>query len=271
MNQQERWQLAGNAPEIYERHLVPAIFGPWAPIVVELGRLLPGERVLDVACGTGIVARVAAKYVGSGGRVVGLDINPAMLAIAGLLPPAPGAVVEWREASADAMPFPGATFDVVFCQLGLQYFPDRPAALREMHRVLVERGRLVLMVWRPIQFSPGFAMLADALEHRVSPEAAAVMRAPFSLGDPGSLRALIEGGDFHNLTIRPATGTVQFPSPEDFVRHQVAGSPLAGHVAKVDDQARAALLTDIKEALRPYFSAGGLKFPIEAQLAVAQA
>src|SRR3989442_10856148 len=223
MSQQERWQLGGNAPEIYERHLVPAIFRPWAPIVVELGRLQPGERVLDVACGTGIVARVAAKHVGSSGRVVGLDINPEMLTIARSLPPAPGAVVEWREAGVDAMPFPDAAFDVVFCQLGLQYFPDRPAALREMRRVLVTRGRLALMVWRPIQFSPGFAMLAEALEHRVSTEAASVMRAPFSLGEVGGLRVLIEGGGFHSVTIRPATGTVRFPSLEDFVRHQVAG------------------------------------------------
>lgn len=271
MSEQERWQLAGNAPETYERHLVPAIFGPWAPVLVELGRLQSGERVLDVACGTGVVARVAAKHVGSRGKVVGLDINPAMLAIARSLPPAPGAVVEWREASADAMPFPDAAFDVEFCQLGLQYFPDRPAALREMRRVLVGRGRLVLMVWRPIQFSPGFAMLADALEHRVSTDAAAVMRAPFSLGDAETLRALIEGGDFHSVTIRPAVGTVQFPSPEDFVRHQVAGSPLAGHVAKVDEKARTALLSEVNEALRPYTVSGGLKFPIEAHLAVAQA
>lgn len=271
MSQQERWQLAGNAPEIYEQHLVPAIFGPWAPIIVELGRLQPGERVLDVACGTGVVARVAAKHVGSRGKVVGLDINPAMLAVARSLPPAPGAVVEWREASADAMPFQDAAFDAVFCQLGLQYFPDRPATLREMRRVLVGRGRLALMVWRPIQFSPGFAILADALEHHVSTEAAGVMRAPFSLGDAGSLRVLIEGGDFHNVSIRPATGTVQFPSPEDFVRQQVAGSPLAGHMAKVDEKARTALLNDVKKALQPYTTAGGLKFPIEAHLAVAQA
>src|SRR5919109_4471287 len=125
MSQSERWQLGGNAPEVYETELVPAIFGPWAPLLVAKAALHEGERVLDVACGTGVVARMAAPHVGTGGHVVGVDLNPGMLARARASSPPEGAAVEWREGDAGALPFSAASFDAVFCQLGLQYFPDR--------------------------------------------------------------------------------------------------------------------------------------------------
>ena len=134
MSQQERWQLGGNAPEVYERYLVPAIFGPWAPIVIAQAELQAGERVLDVACGTGVVARLAAQHVGTSGHVTGLDINPRMLAVARSLAPAQGATVEWREGDAVALPLAEETFDVAFSQLGLQYFADRLQALRAVTR-----------------------------------------------------------------------------------------------------------------------------------------
>jgi ubiquinone/menaquinone biosynthesis C-methylase UbiE len=150
MSQQERWQLGCNAPEVYERHMVPAIFGPWAPLLVAQAALHTGERVLDVACGTGVLTRLAATQVGITGNVVGLDLNPGMLAVARTLPLPQGAAIDWREGDAGALPFVAATFDVVFCQLGLQYFPDRRQAVREMYRVLSPNGRLVALVWRSI-------------------------------------------------------------------------------------------------------------------------
>jgi ubiquinone/menaquinone biosynthesis C-methylase UbiE len=143
MSNQGQWQMAGNAAEVYERALVPAVFAPWAPMVVALGDPKPGERVLDVACGTGVVARVASQGVGPAGTVVGLDLNPGMLAVAASSAAgqaATGAPIRWQEASATKMPLPDASFDIVYCQLGLQFFPDRAAALREMHRVLAPGG-----------------------------------------------------------------------------------------------------------------------------------
>jgi SAM-dependent methyltransferase len=190
MSQQGQWQVAGNAAEVYERELVPAVFAAWAPLVVDLAAPQPGERVLDVACGTGVVARLAAQRVGGTGQVVGLDLNPGMLAVAaGVAPPASPtwAPITWREASALALPLADATFDIVYCQLGLQFFADRPVALREMARVLVPGGRVALMVWRALQYSPGFGVLAAALERYVSVEAAAIMRAPFALGGGGGV------------------------------------------------------------------------------------
>jgi len=272
MSDQGQWQVAGNAAETYERALIPAVFAAWAPLVVALADPRPGERVLDVACGTGVVTRLVAKQVGHTGNVVGLDLNPGMLAVAAsraVTEPPTSAPMTWQEASATQMPFPDGAFDIAYCQLGLQFFPDRPAALREMYRVLVPGGRLGLMVWRGIEHSPGFDILATALARHVSSEAAGIMRAPFALADAEALRGLIAGAGFRNITIRPVPGTVRFPSVARFVEDYVAGSPLAGHVAKVSDEARAALLSQVGDALRPYLAAGALAFPIEAHLASA--
>jgi ubiquinone/menaquinone biosynthesis C-methylase UbiE len=125
MPKREPWQVAGNAAEIYERELVPAVFGPWARRVVVLAELEPGVRVLDLACGTGVVARLAADVVGRDGRVAALDLNPGMLRVAAALPQAGGAAIEWVEGNAQTLPFADGSFDVVCCQLGLQFFPDR--------------------------------------------------------------------------------------------------------------------------------------------------
>ena len=147
MNQQGQWQVAGSAPEIYERELVPAVFGPWAPILIELVDPKPGDRVIDIACGTGIVAGLAAAKVGPTGIVAGVDLNPGMLSVARTLRSSDDAAsVRWQEASADRLPFPDGSFDIAYCQLGLQFFADRPAALREMRRVLSSTGQLALMV-----------------------------------------------------------------------------------------------------------------------------
>jgi len=269
MSQQERWQLGGSAPEVYERHMVPAIFGLWSPLLVAQAALHTGERVLDVACGTGAVTRLAATQVGITGHVVGLDLNPGMLTVARALPPPQGAVVDWRDGDAGALPFAVATFDVVFCQLGLQYFPDRRQAVREMYRVLGPNGRLVVLVWRALAHSPGFAALAAALDRHVSPTAADVMRAPFVFGDRlEELRTLLSDAGFRDVMIRSDVRMVRFASPETLVQYQVAGSPLAGHVAQADDAAREALIRDVTVAMQDYLNDEGVAFPIEGHIAV---
>ncbi|MBI1929200.1 methyltransferase domain-containing protein [Candidatus Poribacteria bacterium] len=273
MSGQGQWQVAGNAAEIYERALVPAVFAAWTPLVVALADPKPGERVLDIACGTGLVARLAAERVGRTGHVVGLDLNPGMLAVAASVAsnaPAASAPITWQEASATKMPLPDAAFDIAYCQLGLQFFPDRPAALRETYRVLVHGGRLGLMVWRGIEHSPGFRALAAALERHVSAEAAGIMRAPFGLAEAKELHTFIAGAGFREITIQPVAGTVRFPSPARLVQDYAAGSPLAGHVVKVSDDARAALISEVGDALRSYMVGGVLAFPIEAHLASAK-
>ena len=141
-------QISGTPAEIYEQHMVPAIFARWAPDLVGAAGVRTGQRVVDVACGTGAVARLLAERVGTTGKVTGLDVNPAMLAVARLS--APSQSIEWLDGSAVKMPLPDAIFDAVVCQQGLQFFPDRPAALSEMRRVLKPGGRLALSCWRSI-------------------------------------------------------------------------------------------------------------------------
>jgi ubiquinone/menaquinone biosynthesis C-methylase UbiE len=142
-----------------------------------------------------VVARLAAERVGPGGRVVGLDLNPGMLQVAAGLA-VRGAPTRWVQADAGHLPFGDRSFEVVCCQLGLQYVPDRAAALAEMARVLAPGGRLAAMVWRSIEHSPGFALLAEALDRHVGPAAGATMRAPFGLGDEETLRGQVAGAGF---------------------------------------------------------------------------
>ena len=185
MSQQGQWQVAGNAPEVYERELVPAVFGVWAPILVELAHPRPGERVVDVACGTGIVARIATARVGPTGVVVGVDLNPGMLSVARsvmLTDSRSSAPIQWQEASADKLPFPGESFDIVYCQLGLQFFADRPAALREMRRVLSLEGRLALMVWR--------GLASTDLSYGYTDNVVKLWKRRGKLLSPGEIRAL---------------------------------------------------------------------------------
>jgi SAM-dependent methyltransferase len=201
--------------------------------------------------------------------VVGVDLNPGMLKVARTIrlgSSHSGPQVEWQEASADKLPFPDASFDVVCCQLGLQFFADQSAALREMHRVLAAGGRLAVMVWRALDESPGFARLAEALERHVGEAAAAIMRAPFGLSSADQLEGLVRNAGFQEVAIQQRVGTVRFPSPERLVLSYVAGSPLAGPVGQADDAASEALITDTMNALTKYTSNNELSFPIAAQL-----
>jgi SAM-dependent methyltransferase len=187
----EGWQLARTGPEAYERYLVPAIFAPFAERLLELAAPGPGTRVLDVACGTGIVARRAAVRVGAGGTVMGVDSNASMLEIARAASREIAPPIRWLAADAADLPLPDASADCVLCQQGLQFLADRDAALREMCRVLAPGGRLALSVWCSLQANPGFAVLVEALERHVGRDVGAIMRAPFAGIDGDALRGLV--------------------------------------------------------------------------------
>ncbi|MDI2077477.1 methyltransferase domain-containing protein [Bradyrhizobium sp. Mp27] len=270
MSQQGQWQVAGSAPEIYERELVPAVFGPWAPILIGLADPKLGDRIIDIACGTGIVARIAAAKVGASGAVAGVDLNPGMLNVARSVKPVDDAApAEWLEASADRLPFSDGSFDIAYCQLGLQFFADRPAALREMRRVLSSKGRLAVMVWCGIHESPGFAAFADILERNIGSAAATIMRAPFGLSDAAELSQLVAAAEFRNIKLQRRVGAVEFASAERFVLSYVAGSPLASHVSQASDAARENLTAETKLALEKYVGSRGLSFPIASHLLAA--
>jgi ubiquinone/menaquinone biosynthesis C-methylase UbiE len=267
--QQSEWNdYGGSGPETYERYMVPSIFGPWAVDLVKLAAPIPGERVLDVACGTGIAARLAAKHVGPTGKVIGLDLNAGMLTVARSAS-AGTENIEWREGNATALPLSDKTFDLVLCQQGLQFFPDRLASSKEMQRVLVPGGRLALSVWSSVTNCPGFLSLAEALERHVGPEAARFMRSPFSLTSESELRSLVQSAGFLGVKIHPAIKRLIFPSPEEFVKRYVAASPLASMVARAESRSQQALLDDVSKALQSYVSPAGLAFPIETHFVLA--
>ena len=250
----------------YERVMVPAVFGPWAKDLLETAALTPGMRVLDVACGTGIIARLAAPQVGRTGRVVGVDSNEAMLAIARAQPASISPQVDWRQGDATKLPFPEAEFDRVLCQHGLQYMPDRTAALREMKRVVASGGRLVLSVFSQ---SIGYRIFEQTAALFVGEKAAAIMREPFALADVDELSGLLKMAELSPVEMRTKTLPARFPSAGDFIDYQLGGR-LANAVSTLSDQTRTELVAALREAFERYVSLEGLVFPMEAHVVVAR-
>jgi ubiquinone/menaquinone biosynthesis C-methylase UbiE len=271
----ERWQLDGDAPGLYQRYLVPAVTAMWADDLADHARLCSAERVLDVACGTGVVARAAAARVGPSGRVDAFDVNPGMLAVARSLPSGDGAPIVWHEASALDVPFSNETFDVAMCQLGLQFFSDRLIALYEMRRVLVPDGRLVLSVFGPLSHNPAPRALSNALDRYVGPGTSEIKRGEHALGDIDELRTLVESAGWRDVSVITATKTVTFPSVADYIRIQLVATPLAGSVGREapEDAKRreSAIIADVAAELAPYDRADELRFPQEVHTVIARA
>lgn len=271
MTLHERWQLSSNGSGAYERYLVPALFTPWAIDLLARVALQPRDRVLDVACGTGIVARLAAQQVGASGDVTGIDLNAEMLREARTQSARLGAKVGWVEGHVETLPFRDATFDVVLCQQSIQFFSDQTRAIQEMKRVLAPGGRFALNVSRALQYNPYIRALADALQRHVGPEAGTAMRAPCGFGDAEALRGLLARAVWRDIRIHIVILTIRHPSLTAFIAGQLAATPVADRIAALDTSARTALLDDIRTALRPYTDDEGLAVPYEIHVAVAHA
>lgn len=265
MPQQEQWQVSGNAAELYERYAVPYMSGPWARGLVELAALQRGERVLDLACGTGVVARLAAPKLGPTGKVTGLDLNAGMLAVARSLSPPSGASITWVEGSAVAMNLPDASFEVILCQQGFQFFPDKPAALREMRRVLIPGGRVLLSVWKTA--GPYNIAVGEALERYVGAETAIKYRASRVVPDAEELRCLLVEAGFRAVHIRPSVMTIRLPPVEEFVLDHLASNPVAGAVAALSEEFRSDLARQVSLALQSYADGDGVSVPDETNIA----
>jgi len=250
---------SGNAAENYERFFVPAIGGPVAEDLIEAAQLIPGERVLDVGCGTGVVTRKAAEKVTSAGEVAGLDVNSSMLAVAREITPK-GVAVDWYEASAEAIPLPDDSFDVVLCQMSLQFMPGRLSALREMRRVLEPGGRLVLNVPGPTP--PLFENFADALTKHINPEAAPFVHAVFSLNDVDEIRQLARSAGFRQVNVSRDMKPLRLPSAEDFMWEYIHSTPLVNAVAQGTDEQRLALQREVCERWQEFSSGAGLAIEV---------
>jgi ubiquinone/menaquinone biosynthesis C-methylase UbiE len=269
------------AAEIYEQHLVPAMFEPFARELIQLCNIGHSDRILDVACGTGIVSRLAIDYVDATvEKVVGVDINPVMLNVARHC--SAGKNIEWKEGSVTSLPFPNESFDLVVCQQGLQFFPDKLKALTEMNRVLVgatrnmdkDCGRLALSVWTSIKDSSGFHILEQLLQETISHEAAAIMHLPHSLSDRKELISLIKAAGFSKIMSKEVTKTISFSSAEEFVVGFTNGSMLSSYFSdkkKVDDISRDELLNRARSELSQLIDEynGKLSFPLRTHLVFA--
>jgi len=208
------------AARAYEAIMVPALFGEWADPMLRAADVRPGQQVLDVACGTGVLARAAyARTQPLLGTVAGIDVNPGMLAVARRIEPA----VEWREGRADALPFADGSFDAVVSQFGLMFFPKRTAAVKEMMRVLRTGGQLAVAVWDSLDNTPAYAIEVEILERVAGQYAANALRAPFALGDREGLEALLEEAGLHSFHIETRVGTGRFPSVQVMVEADLRG------------------------------------------------
>ena len=262
-----------NPAEMYENYFVPAMFLPWANTLLRHAALQLQERVLDVACGTGIVARQAAPLVGLTGLVAALDMNPAMLAVARNLHVPSGAAIVWQEGDAMALPFMDGTFDVVLCQHGLQFVPDRAAAVSEMCRVMAPGGRTLVIVLRALARHPVFEALMVSVARHLNLPVSSVMT-PFAMSDGEELRALFTAGGFKKIDILSDSTAVRFPDPDRFVPLAVISSAAAiPAFAQLDEPSREALIATVHEEIKPtidkYSDTGFVTFPMFAHIAVA--
>lgn len=263
MERQMDWQLDTAGARNYERFLVPALMDPWADRLVGAVGTRAGHRVLDLACGTGIVARHAARHVGPSGSVEGVDVNPSMLAVAREVTADVEPEIGWHEAPADDLPFPDESFDVAICQQGVQFFADRAAALAELHRVTAPGGRLGISTCRSITHQPGYAVLMDVLTRHVGVHAGEILRSPYALGELEDLRGLVQQAGFRDVHITIAVSALRAPTPRAFLEGETASSPLGDIVDALDEDVIDAVLADLTDGLLPHTDDDGVAFPFE--------
>jgi ubiquinone/menaquinone biosynthesis C-methylase UbiE len=255
-------------PEMYERWLVRPLFRPWAELTLDALQLAPGDRVLDIACGTGIVARLAAERLGGGARVVGVDVSPDMLAVARAA--APG--IDWREGNAGALPLgDGEQFDVVVCQQGLQFFPDKPAAVAEMRRALAEGGRLAVATWRSDDEIPFFRELRRVGERHLGP----VADQRHSFGDAAPLEALLRDAGLGDVRVRTVSRIIRFDG--DAPLRRMNAMALTGMSAAAKGMAESerqrvveVIVSESGPVFERYADGPGIAFELSTNLATAR-
>lgn len=249
-------KYAGTPPPVnYERYFVPDIGLPSARALLGAAELRKGEAVLDVACGTGVAARLAAEIVGPTGSVSGLDVNPGMLQVAREATPA-GTSIDWIHAGAEDLPLPDGSFDAVICSLGFQFFEDKIAALKEARRVLKPGGRVVLGTPGPTP--PLFQAIDEVLTRYAGPEASKFVQIVFLIHDPEKVRTMLEAAGFEDVQADSSPVEFRVPPPADFFWQYVHGTPLAAVAAKMDPETRVLLERDVVERCSPFVDGDGM-------------
>ena len=263
MDKSEKGQVTQIAAEVYEEFFVPALFQQWASLVADAAQISSNMRVLDVACGTGILTREVSERVGANGSVVGLDPNEGMLVVAKRKAPE----IEWRQAYAEVLPFDSSSFDAVVCQFGLMFFENRRAALEETVRVLRQGGHLAVAVWDLLENIPGYATVTKLLERLFGTEVAETMGEPFVLGNTKILQSLFADAGVSNARIMTHEETARFPSIDSWVYTEIKGWTLAD---MIDDVQYQRLLQEAEKELRQFVTPeGSVAFRLSAHIITA--
>jgi ubiquinone/menaquinone biosynthesis C-methylase UbiE len=268
------FQLSGSAPELYERYIVSALTAALAQDLVTLVALTPGEHILDVACGTGTVTRQAAQVAGPTGKVIGLDVNAGMLRVARTLLPLENATIVYHEGNALALPFPEATFHVVLCQHGLEFFPDRGHSVREMGRVLRPEGRVGIRVWRALEHQTFHVAVLAALDRYLwggqdVPSRTEFVQ-PFSFGDAEQLQAVVMEAGFRDIDVRVSTMPIRLGANATDLLGYLSALPVGSEIAAMEDTARRVMLQEVMTALHPFVEADEFVIPAASHVVLAR-
>lgn len=258
-------------PARYEELLVPRLFRPWAALLLDQLQLCDGEVVVDVATGPGTLAGMAAERVGSAGKVIATDISAPMLQVARSKPsPAASAPIEYLECAAAPLLVPDEVADLVVCQQGLQFFPDKPAALREMWRVLKPRGRLGIAVWSNLQSCTIWSAYHDALDATGLSELAQMMLAPFSWGSLASLREAVTLAGFRQVVASTRSLPIVFEGGDSQVFEALFGQPVGPAIQALPDATRQRLRAAIAREVAPMMADGRVQATMTSHLAIAE-
>jgi len=236
--------FVGDIPRNYDRYLGPVLFHEFADDLAQRVKVVPGMRVLELACGTGIVTRRLADRLRGHGSIVGTDLNEAMIAYGhGQMPPG-SEHVEWQTADATKLPFPDQSFDAVVCQFGLMFFPDKAASIRESFRVLKPGGHYLFSVWDTLGKNPA-ARIAHETAGRFFPaDPPLFYSVPYSLHDPAPVRKMLAEAGFGQIEVTSLEKSGASPSAADAATGLIEGNPILGAIMARRPEA----LDDIKRA-----------------------
>lgn len=261
MSSTDTFQISLETAETYEAAFVPSLFAHLAPHLVAAADVTAGDHVLDVACGTGIVARTAAERTG---HVVGLDLNVAMLTVARRVRPD----LDWRQGDAAALPFPDGSFDVALCQSGLMFVPDPAVAVSELARVVRSEGRVAVQVWSSLDRQTAIRPLADAVARHAGRDAVDLISTYFRLGDRAAFARRFEQAGLRVTDIRTLPVMVQAPSADDYITTEVESTPL---IDRISDEVYRRIRKEAAGGLARYCDGSGvLRLPLEAYLVAAR-
>lgn len=263
----------GEAMEIYDRIMVPRLFEPWGNLLLDTLGLSPGQIVLDVATGPGTVARLAAARVGPKGLVTGCDISAGMLSVARAKPaPEGSALIGYRECPADALDVADSAYDAVVCQQGLQFFPNRAAALAEMRRALRPGGSIGLACWAAIQECSSFEALAKAIGRVAGAQLEAAYRGgPWGLPDPNELEGLVRGAGFTNVQVTHHRLPLVWDGGPAQLVETLAASGIAAQVAALGDAGIRDLVAALADAARSLLEGEAIRSEAAAHIVTASA